>query len=178
METKNSVRIRKKTFAIVIIVALLLGLEIYAISYGHTEGQTDLPDNYGNFQKNRDGLEQQAPKEQFSFAVVGDTEESETFEKLCDELRDEPLSFMVILGDFVQACGKQNHAYFISQCVKKYRLPFPVFLVAGNREVDYNEMEEDIEFLVDQAREIGDSAVSVMKEIFKELEIEMEALFD
>lgn len=41
-----------------------------------------------------------------------------------------------------------------------------------------NEMEEDIEFLVDQAREIGDSAVSVMKEIFEELEIEMEALFD
>lgn len=40
-----------------------------------------------------------------------------------------------------------------------------------------NDMAEDIEFLVDQAREIGDSAVSMMTDIIEELEIELEELF-
>jgi Icc-related predicted phosphoesterase len=145
METKNSGRTQKKAFAIVIIVILLFAFEIYSIAVVHLEGQTDLPDNYGNFQSNRDTLAQQATKEQFSFAVVGDIEESRTFETLCDKLRDEPLSFMVMLGDIVLECGKDNHAFFRAECAKKYRLPFPVFIVAGNRDVAYDEMEQDID---------------------------------
>ena len=144
VKTKNSSQIQKKALAMVIIVALLLGFEVFAIAIVHVEGQTDLPENYGNFQPNIDALEQQSQKEQFSFAVVGYIEESGTFETLCDELRDEPLSFMVMLGDIVLECGKDNHAFFRSECAKKYRLPFPVFIVAGNRDVAYDEMEPDI----------------------------------
>ena len=144
VKKKNSGWIQKKALAVVIIIALLLGFEVYAIAIGNAESQTDLPENYGNFQRNRDVLEQQAPKERFSFAIVGDTQVSGTFEILCDKLRDEPLSFMVILGDFVEDCRKENHDYFRYECIKKYRLPFPVFLVTGNREVAYDEREQDI----------------------------------
>ncbi len=144
MKIKSSIQISKKALSIVIIVVLLLGFEIYAIATGHTEGQTDLPENYGNFQSNIDAMARQAPKERFSFAVVGDIEGSRTFEKLCDKLRDEPLSFMVMLGDLVEECGKSNHACFRYECAEKYRLPFPVFLIAGNRDVAYDETEQDI----------------------------------
>lgn len=145
VEIKDSKRIKKHSLAIVIIVVLLFAFEIYTIAVAHIEGQTDLPKNYSNFRSNRDALAQQAPKEQFSFVVAGDIEESRTFETLCDKLRDEPLSFMIMLGDIVLECGKDNHAFFRSECAKKYRLPFPVFIVAGNRDVAYDEMEQDID---------------------------------
>lgn len=41
-----------------------------------------------------------------------------------------------------------------------------------------NNMKDDIERLVQQAEEIGDSAISIMRDILEELEIEMEELFE
>ena len=41
-----------------------------------------------------------------------------------------------------------------------------------------NDMNEDIEFLVQQATEIGDSAIVIMQKIMEELEIEMDELFE
>lgn len=68
----------------------------------HVDGKEDLPDNFGNFEHVRQKVENQEFTDYFSFAVVGDPRGLDTFEDICDELRDEPLSFMVILGDFVR----------------------------------------------------------------------------
>ena len=145
MKIKGSVRISKQVLSIAIIVFILLGFEIYTIAAGHTEEQADLPENYGNFQSNIDAMARQTPKEGFSFVVAGDMEGSDTFETLCEKLRNKPISFMVMLGDLVEECGKVNHAHFIYECAEKYRLPFPVFIVAGNRDVAYDEAEQDID---------------------------------
>jgi hypothetical protein len=135
---------QKIELAIIIIAAFLLSFEAYAIAIVHLEGKTKLPENFGNFEHIRNALGGHELKDGFLFAVVGDPISSGTFERLCGKLRGEPLSFMVILGDFVQACTKNEHNYFVTECANKYRLPFPVFLVVGNRDVAYDEMNYDI----------------------------------
>jgi len=131
---------RKISVAIVVMTTLLLGFEAYTVAVVNFAG---FPPNLGNFERIRNSLKQQDSREKFSFAVVGDTRGSATFERLCDELRDEPLSFVVIAGDFVETCTKSNHDYFRSACSKKYRLACPVFLIAGNHDVVCKSMEYD-----------------------------------
>ena len=136
---------KQTSLAIVIATAFLLVFETYTIAVIHLENGGGLPENVGNSERIRNSLKEQAPKEKFSFAVVGDTRTTGSFERLCDKLRDEPLSFMVILGDFVDTCTKSNHDYFRSECTNKYRLLFPVFLVVGNQDVLYGEMGYDLD---------------------------------
>jgi hypothetical protein len=112
--------------------------EIYALSVGHVTARSGLPDNYGNFDKNIRQLEGSEPKDSFSFGVVGDPHGSGTFERLCEQLRNEPLSFIVITGDFSKRCRKSYHDFFIYQCANTYGLSVPVFLIPGNRDVDYD----------------------------------------
>ena len=112
--------------------------EIYALSVGHATARFGLPDNYGNFDKNIRRLEGSESKDSFSFGVVGDPHGSGTFERLCEQLRNEPLSFIVITGDFSKRCRKSYHDFFIYQCAKTYDLSVPVFLIPGNRDVDYD----------------------------------------
>ena len=133
------------SLGVVVVTAFLLGFEAYTFAVVRGESQTGLPENYGNFERIRNSLTEQGPKDEFSFALVGDTQGTRTFERLCDELRNEPLSFMVILGDFVKTSTRGNHDYFRSRCAKEYRLPFPVFLVAGNRDVVCEEVDYDID---------------------------------
>jgi hypothetical protein len=45
-------------------------------------------------------------------------------------------SFLVILGDFVKKPGFWNHRFFLEQMISSVRPPFPVFLVAGNHDID------------------------------------------
>lgn len=112
--------------------------EIYALSVGRATARSGLPDNYGNFDKNIRRLESSEPKDDFSFCVVGDPHGSGTFERLCEQLRNEPLSFIVITGDFSKRCRKSYHDFFIYQCANTYCLSVPVFLIPGNRDVDYD----------------------------------------
>ncbi|MBL7187657.1 MAG: metallophosphoesterase [Phycisphaerae bacterium] len=146
MKTKYLRRFKSGlSLGVIVVTAFLLGFEAYTFAVVRGESQTGLPENYGNFERIRNSLTEQGPKDEFSFALVGDTQGTRTFERLCDELRNEPLSFMVILGDFVKTSTRGNHDYFRSRCAKEYRLPFPVFLVAGNRDVVCEEVDYDID---------------------------------
>ena len=146
MQVKGRRRLKSRTiWAIIIATAFLIGFEAYTLAIVHIEGKAGLPQNIGNFEQIRNSLKEQEAQEKFSFAVVGDTRSSRTFERLCDKLRNESLSFMVILGDFVETCTKGNHDYFKYECMKKYHLPFPVFLIAGNRDVVCKEKHYDID---------------------------------
>jgi len=134
-----------RILAVVIVMLFLIAFEAYALVIVYSEDNNALPQNIGNFELIRNSLKKQEPQEKFSFAVVGDTRSRSTFERLCDELRNEPLSFMVILGDFVETSTKGNHDYFKFECTHKYNLPFPVFLVAGNHDVVWKKKDYDLD---------------------------------
>ncbi len=75
----------------------------------------------------------------FSFLVVGDTQGSEKVETLIDlALKKGKPSFMIILGDFVKEPDLWDHRFFLTEMVSEIKLPFPVFIVAGNHDIDYN----------------------------------------
>lgn len=74
----------------------------------------------------------------FSFLVIGDTYGSEAAETLIEmALKKDRSSFMVILGDFVKKPDIWNHRFFLTEVTAEIKPPFPVFLVAGNHDIDY-----------------------------------------
>ena len=76
----------------------------------------------------------------FSFLVVGDTRGSETAETLIKmALKEGRFSFMVILGDFVRKPDIWNHRFFLTEMTAEIKPPFPVFLVAGNHDIDHKD---------------------------------------
>lgn len=150
------------SLVIVILTIFLFGFEAYAVAVVRLRAKTAIARNIGNFEQIRNSLNDQQPKGAFAFAVVGNTVETGVLSQLCDKLRGESLSFLIILGDFVQTSTKANHDYFKSECVKRCRLPFPVFLVPGDRDVVYNQMNGDIDkiTLLDFERIYGPSNFS------------------
>jgi hypothetical protein len=82
----------------------------------------------------------------FSFLVIGDTSGSEAAETLIKmALKEGRCSFMVILGDFVRKPDIWNHRFFLTEMTAEIKPPFPVFLVAGNHDIDhsYSKIKKD-----------------------------------
>ena len=127
-----------------VVMAFLLGFEGYAFAIVQNQNRASLPTNYGNFERIVNSLDKKEPNETFSFAVVSDIAESCTFERLCNKLRNKGLSFMVVLGGFVLTHEKGSYDYFNHACTHQYRLPFPVFLVVGDHDIVYDEMNFNI----------------------------------
>ncbi|NIA07264.1 MAG: hypothetical protein GWP14_06455 [Actinobacteria bacterium] len=95
-----------------------------------------MPSTFGNFPQVTALLADDQPGERFSFAVVGDTKGHGTFEVIKKSLSSEPLSFMVLLGDCVRAGTPGYHSYFRAEWNEDTHIPFPVFYVVGNHDVD------------------------------------------
>lgn len=129
-QKKTTGRIGLKSFLLVIL-AIIIGFEIFAI-VGERKSRTPLPPLFGNFAKIRALLEKAEPKEEFSFAVFGDTEGATgSFDLLARKLRDQPVDFAVHLGD----AYAKTFPYFRAK-LSDLALPFPVFFVAGNHDLD------------------------------------------
>lgn len=111
-------------------------LECYVLFVHHFEGKSDLSRVSGNFPQNREKLCREKLKDDFSFAIVGDTKSNGTFERIAEELRDEPLSFLVFLGDFVHKGTEGEHNFFKTEYATEFLFPFPSFFVVGNHDVD------------------------------------------
>lgn len=120
--------------AFLIAVTLMFLLEVYTVMV-QKEGYSPLHSLFGNFPANRAILEEQAEKDEFVFAVVGDTRSHGTFELIVEELREMPLDFAVLLGDCSYDGTPEEHRYFRAECAKEYAMPFPVFYVVGNHDV-------------------------------------------
>jgi predicted phosphodiesterase len=74
----------------------------------------------------------------FSFLVIGDTRGTETAEdaiKMATKIGGS--SFLVILGDFVTRPDLWCHRFFLTEMTVEINPPFPVFLVAGNHDIDH-----------------------------------------
>ena len=81
-------------------LGVVLLFEVYTFVVVYTEGNAPLPAAFGNFERVRRLLASHEQREEFSFAVVGDRGTGAgTFKRIWEKLRDEPLSFMVHLGD-------------------------------------------------------------------------------
>ena len=81
----------------------------------------------------------------FSFLAIGDTQSREKAEKLMKlALREKNYSFMIIVGDFVKEPDIWNHRFFLTEMTTEIKPPFPVFLTAGNHDIDYGlKIKED-----------------------------------
>jgi len=63
-------------------LVLVLVFEVYTFIVVYTEGKAPLPTAFGNFERVRALLKDGEQREEFSFAVAGDTQGTGTFEKL------------------------------------------------------------------------------------------------
>ncbi|MBU0680618.1 MAG: metallophosphoesterase [Proteobacteria bacterium] len=91
-----------------------------------------MPSLFGNFAEIQKVLVEAAPKEDFSFAVFGDTEGTSTFKLLAQKLRAHPVDFAVHLGDAFDA---RTYPFFRAQLGSDLALPFPVFFLPGNQDM-------------------------------------------
>lgn len=123
-------------FPLLLLFVSFFCLESYALLVHHFEGRRDLSHISGNFPQNREKLCHEKLKDEFSFAVVGDTKSSGTFEEIAAELGNEPLSFLVFLGDFVYKGSEGEHNFFKAEFATEFSFPFPSFFVVGNHDVD------------------------------------------
>jgi len=119
------------------ILVFVLAFEVYTFIVVYTEGNAALPTTFGNFERVRALLADDEQREEFCFCIVGDTRQGpETFEWICERLKDEPISFMVLLGDCVRKGTEGYHRFLRCEWAKEVSLPFPVFYVVGNHDVD------------------------------------------
>jgi predicted phosphodiesterase len=117
------------------ILLAILVFEIYALIMYHSTKDAVLPATFGNFERVRGFLSDAKTQDEFSFALVGDTQGYGTFEKINEALKDESLSFMVLLGDCVSSGEKDFHKLFIAEWAEELKTSYPVFYVVGNHDV-------------------------------------------
>jgi len=125
---------RVAAYVTVIFVGAVVLFEIYAL-IADGQGDTPLPMLFGNFPHIRAVLENAPPKDEFRFAVVGDTKSMGTFESITNSLRDTPLDFAVLLGDCTYHGSEREHRFLHAECAREYAMPFPVFYIVGNHDV-------------------------------------------
>ncbi|HNT34635.1 MAG TPA: metallophosphoesterase [bacterium] len=124
-------------FQAVAVAAFLLTLAFQGYTFVMKEhAERPLPPLFGNFNDNQDILERIPPKEEFSFAVAGDTRSFGTFERICEELRKTDIDFAVLLGDCTYTGTEEQHQYLRAEWVREYALPCPVFYLVGNHDIN------------------------------------------
>lgn len=123
-------------FPLLLLFVSFFCLESYALLVHHFEGKKDLNHLSGNFPQNREKLCHEKLKDEFSFAIVGDTKGTGTFERIAEKIRNEPLSFLVFLGDFVHKGSEGEHNFFKAEYATEFSFPFPSFFVVGNHDID------------------------------------------
>jgi len=116
------------------LIVSLLAFEIYVVIVQRA-GDASPPPLLGNFTRIRASLTRAPPKEEFTFAVMGDTQSTGIFERIAERLRESPVDFAVLLGDAFKG-SRTDLRYFRSEWAEELALPFPVFFVAGNHDLE------------------------------------------
>jgi predicted phosphodiesterase len=122
----------------VVLVTLLIGFMAFEgyVVLVQRHGDLPLPPLFGNFEKVRTTLQAAPPKEEFSFAVLGDPRGGNgIFEEIVKKLRVASPDFVVLLGDCSKAT-EGRHRYFRAQCATGCAMSCPMFYVVGNQDID------------------------------------------
>ncbi len=121
--------------AFICVFLAILGLETYVLVLAYREDDVVLPTKFGNFERARALLKDDKESEEFCFAAVGDIRGHGKFEQIFDELKDEPLSFMFLVGDSVRNGTPGRHRWLKARWAE-LDPPFPVFYVVGNHDIN------------------------------------------
>jgi hypothetical protein len=121
---------------LVALVAFAALWTYWAFDMGLLGEAEPLPANVGNGPAVRSRVPDLSPTEPFTFAVVGDLRADETFDALAAELRGEKLAFLALAGDVTRNPSAADHRFIRFKMRKRWGLPFPVFLLPGNHDVD------------------------------------------
>jgi hypothetical protein len=127
-----------------LMLLLVLIIEGYTLITVYAEANAPLPATFGNFERVRALLRTDEQRESFSFAVAGDTAGTGTFEKIAEFIKEEPISFLVLLGDCVRNGRTGFHQYLRAELAKELRMPWPTFYVVGNHDVIKNVKKDDV----------------------------------
>jgi hypothetical protein len=123
-----------------LIGAALLAASIAAAGFvtfvNATRVETELPVTIGNWPRVQEQVPVPAPGEPFSFAAAGDMRADETFDAIVSHLRTEPLAFLVLLGDVTRDSTEADHRFLRAKMARQWKLPFPVFYLPGNHDLD------------------------------------------
>jgi hypothetical protein len=117
------------------LLTVLFAFEVYVLSINHSEGGTPLPAGFGNHAAVIKMLTDQRKKESFRFAVAGDTKSIGTFERIAQELRTEPLDFVVLLGDVAYDGTEALHRWLRAE-IREYKFEVPTFYIIGDHDVE------------------------------------------
>ncbi|HLD29264.1 MAG TPA: metallophosphoesterase, partial [bacterium] len=129
---------RKRIVQLAVSVLFLALAGLFGIMIDFHRDYSNIPRNHliGNRPLSLAALEERGFP--FSFLVIGDTQTNETAETLIETaLKGGNTSFMVILGDFVKKPDLWSHRFFLTEMTAEIKPPFPVFLVAGNHDIDH-----------------------------------------
>ncbi len=96
------------------------------------------PAPFGNRMVLAQGLREKEKGLPFSFLVISDTHNNENAYALLREMvRGNEASFLIHVGDVVNAPTIWSHRYFINRMREEIKPPFPVFLAPGNHDIYY-----------------------------------------
>ncbi len=119
------------------IITLFFIFEIETLLLLKRSKNISTPPVLGNFDNNIHLLSKKFSQKEISFAVIGDTKGFSIFKRLFLKLHNEPLSFMVLLGDCVASANIYQHRFYRLKWCELLQVNFPIFYVAGNHDVDY-----------------------------------------
>jgi len=114
------------------------GVVAAAVTWGNLGSMGEvLPPQLGNRPAIISQLEHLPSDRPLSFAVVGDSHGSETFDEILRELREKGVDFIVHLGDFAAAPNREGHRLFVEQVRRGLGSDGPpMLIVMGNHDVD------------------------------------------
>lgn len=118
--------------------ALAAGAQMYACVATTSALRSELPDNFGNFERVRASLPASDSNTPFTFVIVGDPRGTGTFEALAKDINKADPAFVVILGDWVKDGSDHQHAYY-KRITPDFGFSCPVFFTPGNHDVDPQE---------------------------------------
>ena len=130
---------KKRTFLWLGCAILSVALTLWAAwalqLYRHYQQIPSEP-NVGNRASNLKALKETGFP--FSFLVIGDIHNSLRGQALLrSALKEGTPSFLVLLGDSVISPDVWNHRLFLTEMAVETKLPFPVFIIPGNHDIDH-----------------------------------------
>lgn len=125
--------INQKYFVLVLLL-LFFAVEFFLFVIAKRAGNAVLPPLFGNFPGVIRSMGSKETGDEFSFAVVGDPNNSGTFKELLRKIEERNPAFLILLGDCVDSGTKASHTYFKAE-MSKNPMPFPIFYLIGNHDV-------------------------------------------
>ena len=130
---------KRKTFLWLGCAILCIAVTLWAawaLRLYHHYQQIPPEPNVGNRASNLKSLKETGFP--FSFLVIGDIQNSLRVRALLESaMKEGPPSFMILVGDFVMSPDLWNHRLFLTEMAVESKLPFPVFMVPGNHDIDH-----------------------------------------